>query len=271
MIGTIRQWYDGYSWDSRTRVYNPFSTLLFFHKKILSDYWFKTGTPTFLIDIMQRKNKTGLILEEVNINSSLLDGYTPEAPQEIPLLFQTGYLTVKQMETSEKGTMYTLGVPNKEVNEALLTRLLLVYGKYSTEDVDKLRNTIMQRLLDCDEAGFADCLETVVATVPNELKLNCEAHYHALLLIWLRFMGFEVHAEVSTNRGRSDAVWKQPGLTVIAELKYSKKEDVETLLDKAMTQICEKKYFNQTLGRILLLGIALSGEEIKCRMVIVER
>jgi hypothetical protein len=139
------------------------------------------------------------------------------------------------------------------------------------QDMDKLRNTIVNRLRDCDEQGFADCLETLVATVPNELKMNCEAHYHALLLVWLRFLGFEVHAEVSTNFGRSDAVWKQQGLTVIAELKYHKTKDKETLLDEAMTQIHECRYYNQTLGRILLLGIAFSGTEIGCRMEVMER
>jgi hypothetical protein len=267
LLDAVKFFYDGYSWDSKTFVYNPFSTLRFFSEKALDDYWFKTGTPTFLIEMLQRQNKTDLLLENVTVKGSLLDGYTPESPEVIPLLFQTGYLTVKDVNTSfEAGTQFTLGIPNFEVKDALLTRLLLVYGQYPMQDVDKLRNKIAQKIRDCDEEGFAECLETMVAYVPNELKLNCEAHYHALMLIWLRFMGFEVHAEVSNNYGRSDAVWKQPGLTVVAELKYSKKEGADTLLDKAMKQIHDKKYYNQSSGRILLLGIAFAGEEIKCRM-----
>jgi hypothetical protein len=71
---------------------------------------------------------------------------------------------------------------------------------------------------------------------------------------------------VSGNFGRADAVWKQPGLTVVAELKYSKKEDAGTLLDRAMKQIHEKKYYSPYTGKILLLGIAFSGTEIRCRM-----
>jgi hypothetical protein len=101
--------------------------------------------------------------------------------------------------------------------------------------------------------------------------MNCEAHYHALIMIWLRFMGFEVHAEVSTNLGRADAVWKQPALTVIAELKYHKTKNTKALLVEAMNQIHERRYFNQTLGRILLLGIAFSGTEIACKMEVIER
>jgi hypothetical protein len=266
MLDVIRRWYDGYSWDNVTQVYNPFSTLLFLDKKQFGDYWFKTGTPTFLIDILMRRERTGILLEQININDNLLDGYEPQTLNEIPLLFQTGYLTVKGVEYSEFGTSYTLGIPNMEVNEALLKRLLLAYGNYPLTQVDALRKTTEQRLRDGDEQGFANCIETMLATVPNELKMNCEAHYHALVSIWLRFLGFEIHSELSNNLGRADAVWKQPGLTVVAELKYHNNKNMEILLNEAMAQIHERRYFNQALGRILLLGIAFSGTNVKCRM-----
>jgi hypothetical protein len=101
--------------------------------------------------------------------------------------------------------------------------------------------------------------------------MNCEAHYHALLLIWLRFMGCEVHSEVSNNSGRADAVWKQPGLTVIAELKYDKNKTCETLLNEAMSQIYKRRYFNMALGQILLLGVACAGTKIACKMEVMKR
>jgi hypothetical protein len=272
MIDRIRFFYDGYSWDSKTYVYNPFSTLRFFKEQLLDTYWFKTGTPTFLIEMLQRHNQTSLVLDEITVDIGLLDGYTPENPEEIPLLFQTGYLTVKDIRVDDEGiTSFRLGIPNYEVNKALLTQLLLVYGKYPMQNVDRLRETIAACLRNGNEQGFADCLETLLSTVPNELKMNCEAHYHALVLIWLRFLGFEVHPEVSTNFGRADAVWKQPGLTVIAELKYHKAKDSETLLREAMEQIHERRYYNQALGRILLLGIAFSGTETGCIMETMER
>ena len=129
----------------------------------------------------------------------------------------------------------------------------------------------MESIIACDEKVFADCLETLVATVPNELKMNCEAHYHSLVLIWLRFLGLEVHPEVSSNFGRADAVWKQKQLTVVAELKYSKKETVETLLEKAMTQIHDKKYYAPYTGKILLLALAFAGTEIRCKMEVMNR
>jgi hypothetical protein len=222
--------------------------------------------------MLQRHNRVNLVLNEVFIDDSLLEGYTPENPEETPLLFQTGYLTVKDISVNDKGKpYYTLGVPNYEVNDAFLTHLLLVYGNYPMQTMDNLRKEIETRLCNCDEQGFANCLETLVATVPFELKMNCEAHYHALLLIWLRFMGCEVHSEVSNNSGRADAVWKQPGFTVIAELKYDKDKNCETLLNEAMQQIYKRRYFNLMLGRILLLGVAFAGTNIGCKMEIIER
>ncbi|MDR1668306.1 MAG: ATP-binding protein [Bacteroidales bacterium] len=269
-LDVIRMWYDGYSWDAKTRVYNPYSTLLFFENGRFSDYWFQTGTPTFLIEILQRRQRESIVLEDVKIGNILLNGYDPQTLSEVPLFFQTGYLTVKGIESTEYGTAYTLGVPNMEVNRALLTEILLAYGNYPSDRVDVLREKVAASLRNCDEQGFADCLETLVATVPNELKMNSEAHYHALVLIWLRFLGLEVHPEVSSHFGRADAVWKQPGLTVVAELKYGKKEDAETLLDRAMTQIHEKKYYSPYTGKVLLLGVAFSGTEIRCRMEVMD-
>jgi hypothetical protein len=111
------------------------------------------------------------------------------------------------------------------------------------QDVDRLRDTVAACICNCEGQDFADCLKMLPATVPNELKMNCEAHYHALTLIWLRFPGFEVHAEVSTNLGRADAVWKQPGLTIVAELEYHRTKDKETLLHEAMEQIHKRRYY----------------------------
>jgi hypothetical protein len=271
ILDTILLWYDGYSWDGGTRVYNPFSTLKFFSDKLFNDYWFNTGSPTFMLEILKRREKTEILLENITVNSTILDGYDPQTLEEIPLFFQTGYLTVKDMSFDENGAYYTLGVPNREVNKALLCQLLLVYGQYGNSDVDILRQKIEKSIRDCDEAAFTMLLETLVATISNELKLNSEAHYHALLLIWLRFIGFEIHPEKSNNFGRADAVWKQSELTVVAELKYSKTVSTEVLLDKAMTQIHEKKYYNPYLGKILLLGVAFAGTDMRCKMEVLER
>jgi hypothetical protein len=267
LLDGIRYWYDGYTWDGKTSVYNPFSTLLFFSKRRFIGYWFNTGTPTFLIDILQRRERTGIVLEPQTVDGSVLNGgYDPQTLSEIPLLFQTGYLTVKSVELNRMKSKYTLGVPNEEVNDALMTNLLSVYGKYPQEDVDNMREIMEQCIRDGDESGFANCLETMIATVPYELQIGCEHYYHTIMLIWMRLLGFRIQGEKPNNRGRADAVWEQPGLTVVAELKYHAEKKIETLLDEAMAQMHDRRYYNQYTGKILLLGVAFSGKDIGCRM-----
>jgi hypothetical protein len=87
-----------------------------------------------------------------------------------------------------------------------------------------------------------------------------------MMLIWMRLLGFNIHGETPNNRGRADAVWEQPNLTVIAELKYHTEKKTETLLNEAMTQIHERRYYNRYTGKVILLGIAFSGKDVGCRM-----
>ena len=266
LLDRIRYWYNGYTWDGKTAVYNQFSTLQFFSYREFGNYWFRTGTPTFLIEMIQRRNHAEAILEPLVVGQSVFDGYDPANIGDVPLLFQTGYLTIKQKERTNERPQYTLGVPNSEVNEALLTCLLKAYGKYPVEQIDGLRATMERQIAACDEAGFARSLETMIAAVPYELHIPREAYYHSLMLIWMRLLGFNIHGEASNNRGRADAVWEQPGLTVVAEIKYHAGKTTGALLDEALTQIRDRRYYNKYTGRIILLGVAFSGKEIGYRM-----
>jgi hypothetical protein len=126
-----------------------------------------------------------------------------------------------------------------------------------------------QRIVNCDEAGFARSLEMMIASVPYEVHHTDEAYYHVMMLIWMRLLGFKVHGEVSNNLGRADVVWEQSAITVVAEIKYDKETKIDTLINKAMNQIHEKRYYNRYLGKILLLGIAFSGKNVGCRMQII--
>jgi Holliday junction resolvase-like predicted endonuclease len=111
----------------------------------------------------------------------------------------------------------------------------------------------------------------MIATVPYELRRTDEAYYHSLALTWMRLIGFKIHGEVPNNIGRADIVWEQPGLTVIVEIKYHTKKKINTLLKAAMKQIHDRRYYNAYLGKIILLGIAFSGQNTGCRMEIINR
>jgi hypothetical protein len=167
-----------------------------------------------------------------------------------------------------------------EVNKSLMTHLLKACGKYSDDrEFDELRKTMRRHIITCDESGFAGSLEKMIGTVPYQIHINHEYYYHSLLLMWLRLFGFKVRAEDPNNFGRSDIVWEQPGLTVIAEIKYSplpvekvEKNTVEkkinALLNEALNQIHERRYYNKYSGKILLLGVAFFGRQSGCRMEI---
>jgi hypothetical protein len=266
LLDQIRYWYNGYTWDGETAVYNPFSTMHFFEDRRFSNYWFSTGTPSFLIDIIQRRNRVDVTLKPVVVGEKVFGGYDPANIGEISLLFQTGYLTVKQMELIDGRAQYTLGVPNSEVSESLLTYLVQAYGKYPDEQIDGLRKMMQRQITACDEAGFARSLEAMIAAVPSKLHIAKEAYYHSLMLIWMRLLGFNLRAEEPNNLGYSDAVWEQPDLTVVAEVKYHTKKKIDTLLGEAMKQIHDRRYYNKYLGKVLLLGIAFSGKQTGCRM-----
>jgi hypothetical protein len=267
LLEQIRYWYNGYTWDGETAIYNPFSTMNFFQIRKFDNYWFSTGTPTFLIDLIQRRNRVDIALSPVVVDGKVFAGYDPANIGEISLLFQTGYLTIKKIDMIDGRAQYTLGIPNSEVSESLLTYLVQAFGKYPDDRyIDELRRTMQRQITACDELGFARSLEAMVATVPSKIHVPCEHYYHSLMLIWMRLLGFRIRAEEANNLGYSDAVWEQPDFTVVTEVKYHAEKKIGTLLNEALKQIHERRYYNKYSGKVLLLGIAFSGKQPGCRM-----
>jgi hypothetical protein len=265
MLASIRYWYDGYSWDAETFVYNPFSTLRFLKEKDFMAYWFGTGTPSFFIDVIRRSHRPETLFDTQIVDKNLLyNGYDPNAPETIPLMFQTGYLTVKEIEIVGEYTQYILVVPNNEVKNATADYLLSIFSTYPTGEFAKLRKTIHRQILSGDSDGLTASLKALF-TVPYQIKGGKEENYHVLFQICLRALGFKVQSEVSTEFGRADAILELPGMTVITEIKYSSSKKTETLLAEAKRQIIEKRYAEAYTGRITLLCAAFTDEEVKCR------
>ncbi|MDR1022277.1 MAG: ATP-binding protein [Prevotellaceae bacterium] len=265
LLQSIRYWYDGYSWDGETFVYNPFSTLRFLKEKDFMAYWFGTGTPSFFIDIIKHSHRPETLFDTQIVDKKLLyDGYDPNAPETIPLMFQTGYLTVKGIKTVGEKTQYTLEAPNVEVSDATIGYLLKTFSTYPIGEFTKLQEIIRQQILSCDGAGLAASLKALF-NVPYQIKGGKEENYHVLFQICLRALGFKVQSEVSTEFGRADAVLELPEMTAITEIKYSSSKSTETLLAEAKKQIVEKRYAEAYTGRIVLLCAAFTDEEVECR------
>ncbi|GHT42933.1 ATPase AAA [Bacteroidia bacterium] len=268
LLQNIRKWYDGYTWDGKTAVYNPFSTLLFFNNSAFSGYWYSTGSSTFLADRLKKRNITGMVLEPVIVGSSAFDSCDTDNIGDIPLLFQTGYLTVKERKLTGGIPSYTLGVPNLEVREALMEHLLIAYTQFPQVQLKNLAADIAQNFSDCDSEGLQNNLRQLFAGVAYTLlPADNEAYYHTIYQILMTLLGFEIQSDRMTNRGRMDAVVLKPGLAVVTEIKYHAKKKPAALLKQAIAQIREKRYYEPFLDRkVILLGLAFSGKEVSCRI-----
>jgi hypothetical protein len=273
LLSDIRRWYNGYSWDGQTSVYNPFSTLLFFNDKEFRNYWFNTGTPTFLIELLKKRSNVESFLQPVQTQSSVFSSYDPEYLETIPLLFQTGYLTIKAIKRKRTGQTYRLEPPNFEVRKAFIDHLFKSYAEVPMEDMVRLHDNMRRQIKTCDSEGLERSLKSMIARVPYQLHIGEEKYYHSLLLVWLNFLGFKVQSELSTNIGRIDAVWKLSNMTVIIEAKYNAEQSLDKLLDDASKQIHDRKYYEAYLtetNKIILLSVAFTGKEIGCRMETIE-
>ncbi|MDR1115500.1 MAG: ATP-binding protein [Tannerella sp.] len=273
LLDRTRQWYDGYTWDGKTSVYNPYSTLLMFDTQIISNYWFASGTPTFLMEKLKKQNDIELVTEPVLAESEIFDSFDPSHIENIPLLFQTGYLTVKNRELIHSIPQYTLGVPNREVRDSLMKYITSAYSNVPLSQLAVLTRKMSEQLADLDAGGFARSIRTMLENIPYNIQIGNEKYYHSLFLSWMNVLGFKAHGEVMTGSGRIDAVLEQPDTVVVCELKYHLKTSTATLLRHAMKQIHDKKYYEKYLGngkKIVLLSLAFSGREVGCKMDIME-
>ncbi|GHT56593.1 ATPase AAA [Bacteroidia bacterium] len=280
-IEKIKYWYDGYSWDGVNFVYNSFSTLMFFGQQEFKDHWFSTGSPTFIVNILKERNDVQSLMVPFQMQDTDFDSFDIQAIDPRILMFQTGYLTIRKKEQDPfDGTMlYTLGVPNEEVNRALTRHLLANYAEISLPEVNEGCRQMMRQLVSGDSQQFERSLQAMFARIPYQLWGNDEKYYHSMLLLWLNALGFKPDAEMCTDKGRIDAVWTWQERVVVTEVKYAASggdkdaaDNTSTtakLLDTALAQIREVRYYERYAGenkRIALLGVAFVGKEIVCRM-----
>jgi hypothetical protein len=269
-INSIRFWYNGFSWDGMVAVYNPFSILLLFSENEIRNYWFETGTPTFLIELIKERNDIQLLLEPCKMQASESNSFDYSTLDTKLLLFQTGYLTIKQIEKSlfDDERTYILGLPNEEVRRSLMQYLISSFALYPAANTGTMRNQMLKQLFEGDISAFEASAKELFAHIPYQLHIAREAYYHSLLLVWLNMLGFNVDAEVSTDKGRIDAVWTWEDRIVITEIKYAPCGETEPLLKDALDQIRDRRYYERYTGtnrKIIFLAIAFAGREIACK------
>jgi hypothetical protein len=265
VIEGIRKWYDGYSWDGKTRVYNPFSTLKFLvDPQFYNGFWFSSGTPSYMLDIVRRKQELSLMYSPTEVAPKVLfDGYSPTAPEDIPLLFQTGYLTITKI--TDEG-QYQLEIPNGEVLDAMENYLLRELCTASSEATSQWRKKMHRYILENNAEGLAYVLMALFS-VPYRIKDGKESAYHIAFQIALRVLGFRLLNEINTDHGIADAVWELPETVVIIELKYSANGVPSKMLNAALKQIHKKKYYSPYADRpCKLLAVAFTDNAVKCKI-----
>ncbi|MEZ4661838.1 MAG: AAA family ATPase [Caldilineaceae bacterium] len=217
----IRNWYDGFCFfEGCESVYNPFSTLQLFNKLRFANYWFETGTPTFLIKLLKEQQYDIEQLDDLRLRELAFNTYEIETLSIIPLLFQTGYLTIKDYEPARR--IYTLAYPNMEVEDAFLTYLL---GEFSKRDRG-LNEAQLWRMIDALEAHdldrFFGLLQVFFANVPYQIHLKYEKYYQTIFYLIFKLIGLRIDAEVETNVGRIDAVVEVADHIFLFEFKLDK-------------------------------------------------
>jgi hypothetical protein len=255
----IKNWYNGYSWDSDTTisVYNPFSLMHFFREGRFQNFWFETGTPTFLIKLAQKTHLYNF--EEIEIGANALSAYDIEKLQLIPLMFQTGYLTVKSF--SPTSDVYILGYPNKEVRKSYIEVLMSAYCQndagYGVIYVDKIRQLLEKGEIDRLEG----ILNTIFKSLPYELWQRENEHfYHAIIHLTFTLLGVYIQSEVQTSDGRMDALIR------LQEYVYCIEFKLDESAEKAIQQIKDKGYlqpFSQEHKKLIAIGINFSSETKK--------
>ena len=254
----ILRWYDGYSWDGENRVLNPYSLLYFFSQKKFECFWYTSGTPGFLIEILKNKPESFLTLKNLTLSERALDTFEIERMQIEPLLFQSGYLTVKKLLPGKGVSVYQVDMPNFEVREAFYLNIVSSFTGQSDVYVENKYLAMIAALNDGDLQNVLTLLKSLLASIPYNLHVDEEAYYHSIFYAVMILLGFDMDVEVSVSRGRIDAVLELSDKIYIMEFKYVKNpigagenEKIklfDAALTAAMAQINDRGYVNKYIG-----------------------
>ena len=259
----IRDWYNGYSWRGQEKVYNPFDILLLFRRQSFEAYWFETGTPTFLIETLLSRGVGALALDNMLGSDDLLSAFDVDHIATEALLFQTGYLTIIQIEPRGGEMYYRLSYPNREVRQSL-NRSLLNHLTGDPSQRTEHRARLYDLLLVNDFAGLESLFKAFFASIPyqwhtnNEIA-NYEGYYASVFYSYFASVGFDIVVEDSGSDGRLDMAVRFNDNVYLFEFKV-----VELAPEgSAMAQLKAKGYADKyrDLGEpIFMIGVEFSSE-----------
>ena len=262
----LKEQYDGYHFvEDSEDIYNPFSLLNTFAKMKFGSYWFETGTPTFLVELLQRSKYDLHRLTEEMATADSLGGIDTMETNPVPILYQSGYLTIKGFDSRFR--TYTLGFPNQEVEEGFIRFLLPFYSGTSKSDSAFEIVHFVHEVENGNIDAFMRRLQSFFADTPYELARDLERHYQNVLFIVFKLLGFYTQAEYRTSNGRIDMVVKTDHYIYVMEFKLN------GTAEEAIRQINEKGYaapFASDGRTLYKIGVNFSNEIREIERWIVE-
>ena len=254
----LKSMYDGYHFDKNMKVgvYNPFSLLNTFYSREFGEYWFETGTPTLLVDVMKQTSfDVTTLSDNIIVPAMTLNGMQDIVNKPVPLFFQTGYLTIKGYDSEYNE--YRLGFPNDEVKNGFLNFIYSYYVPVNPADDSTTTSQLAKALKAGDPYTFMRTLDALFANTTYQIQGDSEKNFQYAMYIIMELLGEYVQAERSTSNGRIDLLLQTKDYIYIIEVK------IDNTADAALQQIEEKGYakpFVNDPRKIFKIGVSFSTE-----------
>ena len=261
----LKQTYDGYLFiDGGEHVYNPFSLLNVFSDRMFFDYWFQSGTPTFLVQYLKKAHFYLPDLENnVEIDLSSLNNFKVDVGSPIPILYQAGYLTLKSY--NRRSGLYSLGYPNNEVKYGLIRNLLPSYSNLDETKVQRFVWQFYEKVCSGDVASFMQVISDLLANIPyssdskDDVRWR-EQNYQIAVALIFQFMGMYTQTEVYSAKGRADCVVHAEHIIYVFEFKLWSAGTAE----EALAQIQAQEYYKPLRlqgKKLVLIGTSFDEEK----------
>jgi hypothetical protein len=261
----LRLWYNGYNFLGKDKVYNPFDVLLFLKKQQFGNYWFESGTPSFLIKLLRQNRFYLPHIEGIEVNESVLSAFAMDHLPAESVLFQTGYLTIREALQLGPRRFFRLDFPNQEVRLGFSDALLIGYTQ-SPASLAGLQNDMYRALRGEDMEIVTMSLKALFSSIPYEWYTQSgmdryEGYYASVVYAFFASLGFDLRPEQSSSHGRADLIVDTGQIVYVIEFKV-----VELTGDgqKAIDQIREKGYHHsyvQAGRKVMLIGMDFSKQE----------
>lgn len=255
-LAKLKEKYNGIRFSDKNEfVYNPVSFTKAMMNCDFKNYWFETGTPTFLLKLLKKNDYDLASLEGIKLKYEAFSSYEIDNLNPVALLFQTGYLTIKDYDRESQE--YTLSYPNREVAESFSDKLLEMYSKLDIAQTSIVFRQLYESLHENDMKHFFDALKTYYASIDYDLKEKTEKCYQLVFYLIFSNLKYRINTEVKTNKGRMDAVVETPEQIYIFEFK------LDQSAENAINQIKEREYYQKYLlndKKLILIGVNFSSQ-----------